>query len=365
MVAIARATSPTVVRRRVVNRCGSTVWSMMPTDQPSASTQMVRVCLPSTFMAPDIAAIHRKASRGRLFLSLSPQAERGDRQARGRAHADRLQGRIQQPRPRTRASRNLRPLGARGRGLPGRGDEGTARRARPELRITTAPVHRPVLASPRRGGAARAVYPRRLLALARPIAVQPYGARAQFPRRGGRGRGLRSLPGGHHRRDHRSDPARMPVPVAAHRSAHDDLRPLRRRTSRRRHGGDRLAGAYPKAPPDLVPAAYSISGLFDLTPLVGLAMAQDLRLDETEARRVSPLFWPAPKDRAFDAVVGGLESSEFLRQSRIVADSWGKAGAQTRYEAVAGTNHFTVIDALADRQSAMVGRLTELATPRA
>jgi arylformamidase len=53
-----------------------------------------------------------------------------------------------------------------------------------------------------------------------------------------------------------------------------------------------------------------------------------------------------------------------LRQSRIVADSWGKAGAQTRYEAVAGMNHFTVIDALADRQSTMVGRLTELAAGR-
>src|ERR1700756_4458608 len=37
--------------------------------------------------------------------------------------------------------------------------------------------------------------------------------------------------------------ARLPVPVAAHRSAYDALRPFRRRTSRRRHGGDRLAGA--------------------------------------------------------------------------------------------------------------------------
>jgi arylformamidase len=118
---------------------------------------------------------------------------------------------------------------------------------------------------------------------------------------------------------------------------------------------------YPKAPPDLVPAAYSISGLFDLTPLVGISMAQDLRLDESEARSVSPLFWPAPKGRPFDAVVGALESSEFLRQSRTIADSWGKAGAQTRYEAIPGTNHFTVIDALADPHSAMVGRLAELA----
>jgi arylformamidase len=118
---------------------------------------------------------------------------------------------------------------------------------------------------------------------------------------------------------------------------------------------------YPKAPPDLVPAAYSISGLFDLTPLVGIPMAHDLRLDESEARTLSPLFWPAPKGRPFDAVVGALESSEFLRQSRTVADSWGEAGAQTRYEAVPGANHFTVIDALADPHSAMVRRLAELA----
>lgn len=97
--------------------------------------------------------------------------------------------------------------------------------------------------------------------------------------------------------------------------------------------GGHLAGAmvatewhelYPKTPEDLVPAAYSVSGVFDLTPLVQITMAQDLRLDEAEARRVSPLFWPAPKGRAFDAVVGGLESSEFLRQSRVIAETWAR-----------------------------------------
>jgi arylformamidase len=44
-----------------------------------------------------------------------------------------------------------------------------------------------------------------------------------------------------------------------------------------------------------------------------------------------------------------------------VAEAWGKAGAQTRFEAIAGKNHFTVIDAMPDPQSAMVGRLAELA----
>jgi arylformamidase len=134
--------------------------------------------------------------------------------------------------------------------------------------------------------------------------------------------------------------------------------------------GGHLAGAmvatewhelYPKTPADLVPAAYSASGVFDLTPLVQVTMAQDLRLDDAVARRVSPLFWPPPKGRIFDAVAGSLESGEFLRQSRVIAETWGKAGAQTRFEAIPGTNHFTVIDAMPDPQSAMVGRLAELA----
>src|ERR671935_2204320 len=142
---------------------------MMPIDQPSASSQIVRVCLPSTFMTPDIAAIDRKARR------LSSQVTRDDREAWGRTHADRLRDRIQQPRPRPRAPGNLRALGARGRGLPGGSDEGTARRAWIELRIVATPVHRPVFGSPRGQGTARAVHPWRLLALARPLAVQPHG----------------------------------------------------------------------------------------------------------------------------------------------------------------------------------------------
>ena len=62
-----------------------------------------------------------------------------------------------------------------------------------------------------------------------------------------------------------------------------------------------------------------------------------------------------------DAVVGGQESSEFLRQSRIVADGWREKGAETRYEAISGLNHFTVCDPMTDPNSAMTKRLVELA----
>lgn len=112
------------------------------------------------------------------------------------------------------------------------------------------------------------------------------------------------------------------------------------------------------APADLVPAAYSISGVFDLTPLLKVSMNADLRLDEKQAREVSPVFWPAPAGKTFDSVVGKDESGEFIRQAKAVTEAW-KEKTALRYEIVPG-NHFTACDPLSDPQSAMVKRLAEL-----
>jgi len=118
----------------------------------------------------------------------------------------------------------------------------------------------------------------------------------------------------------------------------------------------------PGIPADLVPVAFSISGLFDLSPLIGISMNADLKLEPQEARRVSPLFWEVPQTaRMFDAWVGAKESGEFLRQSRTIAEAWQKTGVATRYQEVTGADHFTVVDPLADPSSAMTKRLVELA----
>jgi len=116
----------------------------------------------------------------------------------------------------------------------------------------------------------------------------------------------------------------------------------------------------PTAPIDLVPAGYAISGVFDLMPLLYVSMNQDFRLDEEVARKNSPVSWPAPRGLVLDAVVGARESNEFLRQSRLMADVWGKAGVATRYEEISEANHFTVLDPLTDPNSAMVERLLAL-----
>jgi arylformamidase len=120
----------------------------------------------------------------------------------------------------------------------------------------------------------------------------------------------------------------------------------------------RVAGV----PADLVRAAYGLSGVYDLAPLIGTSLNQALYLSAGISRAASPMFRPAPaKGRRFVAAVGGDESSEFLRQSREIAQTWEKAGLITENVVVPGANHFTILDELIRPGSPVLTRITELA----
>ena len=114
-------------------------------------------------------------------------------------------------------------------------------------------------------------------------------------------------------------------------------------------------------PKDTAIAAYAISGLFDLLPLVETSINKALGLDAATAKAASPLFWTPPAHGSLDAVVGEAESAEYHRQSCSIADIWGAAGVPTRYGSIAGANHFTAIAPLSDPNSSMVLRLKALA----
>ena len=114
-------------------------------------------------------------------------------------------------------------------------------------------------------------------------------------------------------------------------------------------------------PAGLIAAAYAISGLFDLRPLIGTSINKAMGLDQEAAKAASPLFWRAPAGGSLDAVVGEMESAEFFRQSQTIVDLWGKAGVATRFDTVPGANHFTAIAPLADPDSPMVLRLKQIA----
>ncbi|MBX3634990.1 MAG: alpha/beta hydrolase [Rubrivivax sp.] len=110
-------------------------------------------------------------------------------------------------------------------------------------------------------------------------------------------------------------------------------------------------------PSQPVSGALSISGLYDLEPLRHTPSLQaDLRLTPASVARLSPAFFPRPKGPKLYATVGLDESDEFLRHNRLIRDVWGPTAVPV-CETLAGCNHFTVLNRLADP----AGRLHHLA----
>lgn len=114
-----------------------------------------------------------------------------------------------------------------------------------------------------------------------------------------------------------------------------------------------------------VAAAVAISGVFDLEPLIETSLNVALELDAGTARALSPLHWAVPRGAVLDCVVGGDETAAFLAQSQTMAEVWGAQGAVTRYQALPGLNHFTVLDPLLDLDSALVARIVALSSSSA
>lgn len=112
---------------------------------------------------------------------------------------------------------------------------------------------------------------------------------------------------------------------------------------------------------DPVTAALPISGLFELEPLVPTTINVNLKLDAEEARRQSPAFWAPPKGKRLVAIVGGAESSEYLRQTRDMVARWGDAGVAARAVEIPDANHFTVLAPFAEPESDLTMGLVALA----
>jgi arylformamidase len=105
--------------------------------------------------------------------------------------------------------------------------------------------------------------------------------------------------------------------------------------------------AYAKdLPPDLVKGAMSISGLYDMEPLLHTPFLKDsLRLTPEQVALTSPAFFPRPAQGVLYTLVGANESAEFLRHNNLMREAWGRRTVPV-CETVSNCNHFSVLEEL-------------------
>jgi arylformamidase len=140
-----------------------------------------------------------------------------------------------------------------------------------------------------------------------------------------------------------------------------DVDPLRIVCSGHSAGGHltamMLATEWPRLAADLptrlLSGAVAVSGLFDLDPVARAPfLRDDLRLDASLVRQLSPALLPLHNDVPFLLAVGALETAEFHRQSQLIASHWPLSCRATLLD-LPGCNHFTACEALATPGSAL------------
>lgn len=130
-----------------------------------------------------------------------------------------------------------------------------------------------------------------------------------------------------------------PVVVGGH-SAGGHLTAMLFATDWREHGFERTPFR----------GGVSLSGVHDLAPLVLFSFNTDLKLDDAEAARMSPVLLPPRSGAPLLLAAGGDETSEFLRQTQLLWDAWPAsrpAGAMAPL-VIPARHHFSIVADYAD-----------------
>jgi arylformamidase len=99
-------------------------------------------------------------------------------------------------------------------------------------------------------------------------------------------------------------------------------------------------------PADPIKAVVSLSGVFDVTPLLHTSVNADLHLTADSAQELNLLDAVPHSNCRMLLAVGDDEPEEFHRQAQDLAKAW--KGLTSRCESIAGTNHYTIVEHFAD-----------------
>ena len=101
--------------------------------------------------------------------------------------------------------------------------------------------------------------------------------------------------------------------------------------------------------PDRIAGGVPISGLFDFEPLALFSGNADFRLDAGQVERLNLQGRKPTVNAPLIVAVGAAETSEFVRQSPLIADAW-KPQVESLL-VMPSLNHFSVVDAFAERSN--------------
>jgi arylformamidase len=113
-------------------------------------------------------------------------------------------------------------------------------------------------------------------------------------------------------------------------------------------------------PKNIVAGACSVSGLYDLTPILHTYINEWVKLDSVSAHKFSPQFHLPASGIPLLISYGEFETDEFKRQSDNYLSAWRSKGFDAEYVAMPGTNHFDVILKLADANTPLTRSLLRM-----
>jgi len=118
--------------------------------------------------------------------------------------------------------------------------------------------------------------------------------------------------------------------------------------------GGHLVGALFAAPVERfvfdtarIAGGVALSGIFDFAPLLLHSFNGDFRLDEAAVARLNLHDKRTAIAAPLVIAAGGNESSEFRRQSRLIAERWSPQARSLLV--LPGVNHFSIVDGFAER----------------
>ena len=112
----------------------------------------------------------------------------------------------------------------------------------------------------------------------------------------------------------------------------------------------------------LIRGGVSVSGVFDLEPMVHFSYNTDLGLTPETAREASPAnMWPSV-DAPMLLCVGADESAEFVRQTQLLWDRWPQCRPHNAKGPmlIPGRHHFSVVSDFAEADSALTRATLDL-----